>query len=112
MIRILKLVLIGWGMFLLTAYSAYAAGNVEVQPYFESGEGVNDAIGFRYRFYVVENESRDSLKAIRGVSRFKGNQSQNYLIETGIYSEGAYYSNESCSDSHSSTGEISPAEAS
>ena len=110
--KILKLILIGWGMFLLTAYSAYAAGSVEVQPYFESGEGVNDAIGFRYRFYVVENESRDSLKAIRGVSRFKGKSSQDYLIETGVYSSGIDYSNYSCSNSQGFSGQTNPAEAS
>lgn len=112
MMKTLKLVLIGWGLFLLAAHSAYAAGNVEVQPYFESGEGVNDAIGFRYRFYVVENESRDSLKAIRGVSRFKGNGSQDYLIETGVYSSGIDYSNYSCSDSQNFSGQTNPAEAS
>ena len=112
MIRILKFVLIVCGLLLLAAYPAYAAGSVEIQPYFEDGQGINDAIGFRYRFYVVENESRDSLKAIRGASGFKGKGSQNYLLETSIYSEGASYPDESCQGFHDFTGEITYAQAS
>ncbi len=112
MTRILKLVLMVCGLLLLAAYPAYAAGSVEIQPYFESGEGINDATGFRYHFYVVENEGRDSLKSIRGISEFKGNPSQNYLIETGVYSFGTDYSNYSCSDNQGLTGQTNPAEAS
>lgn len=112
MTRILKLVLMVCGLLLLAAYPAYAAGSVEIQPYFESGEGINDATGFRYHFYVVENEGRDSLKSIRGISKFKGNPSQNYLIETGVYSFGTDYSNYSCSDNQGLTGQTNPAEAS
>lgn len=112
MIRIFKLVLIVCGLLLLAAYPAYAAGSVEIQPYFESGEGINDATGFRYHFYVVENEGRDYLKSIRGITEFKGNPSQNYLIETGVYSFGIDYSNYSCSDSQGLSGQTNPAEAS
>jgi len=112
MIRIFKSVLIVCGLLLLAAYPAYAAGSVEIQPYFEDGQGINDAIGFRYRFYVVENEGRDYLKFIRGITGFKGSISQNYLIETGVYSFGIDYSNYSCSDNQGLTGQTNPAEAS
>lgn len=75
---------------------AQAAGVIDLFPYFSQGSEVQNAIGFRYKIRVNQNQSAPT-KIIFGGRRFYGpNSTDTYLLDTNLYDHWIQYTDTGC----------------